>query len=203
MVMMSAVGRAAWPTAKASHLGATAATGVLAAIPALVTVARGGTDIGLAIVLIVLGAGASLAWAIDDDSDSSLASMPVSTPVRVSVRVAAAAMVAALVMGVAFMVIALGPGIPSDLSDRAPEGIAAAAVALAFALCVARRGERTAGATGAIAGLFVPAVVAGLATRWPDMFPTFSPGPLHVRWWWLAAAAALVVAWSGRDVARR
>ena len=203
MVMMSAVGRAAWPTAKASHLGATAATGALAAVPAVVTLARGGTDIGLAVVLIVLGAGASVAWAIDDDSDSSLSAMPVSGPMRLSVRIAAAAIVAALVMSVAFIVIAIGPGIPSDLSDRAPEGITAAAVALAFALAVARRGEPTAGATGAIAGLLAPAVVAGLATRWPDVFPTFSPGPLHVRWWWLAAAAALVAAWNGRDVARR
>jgi hypothetical protein len=203
MVMVSAVGRAAWPTAKASHLGATAATGVLAAIPALVTMARGGTDIGLSVVLIVLAAGASVAWAIDDDSESSLSAMPVSAPVRVSVRVAAAAIVAALMMSVAFIIVAIGPGIPPDLSDRAPEGMTAAAVALAFALGVARRGERTAGATGAIAGLFVPAVVASLATRWPDIFPTFSPGPLHVRWWWLAAAAALVAAWNGRDVARR
>jgi len=203
MPSASVVARAVWPTAKVSHLGSIAATVVLAGMPAMVTVARGGTDLGAAVVLLVLGAGASLGWAVDDAGHTSLVAMPVSAPVRAAVRVLAAAVVAALVMSVGLAVVAAGPGLPVDLADRAPEGAAAAAVALAVGFGAARRGERTAGATGAMVGLLVPAVVAGLALRWPNSFPTFEAGALHTRWWLVAAVGAVVVTRSGRDPARR
>lgn len=203
MPTTSVLARAVWPTAKAAHLGATASTVALAGLPAVATVARGGTDLGTGVVLLVLGAGASLAWAIDDDSEESLLAMPISAPVRTTLRVLAAATVAVLVMTVALCVVAVGPGLPSDLADRTPEGVAAAAVALAIASSAARRGERTTGATGAIAGLLVPAVVAGLALRWPNSFPTFGAGALHARWWLVTGAGVLIVARSARDPARR
>lgn len=199
----SVLAPAVWPTAKVAHLGATAATVALAGLPAVATVARGGTNLGSGVVLLILGAGASLAWAIDDESDESLLAMPVSAPVRTTLRALATAMVAALVTAAALGVVAVGPGLPPDLADRIPEGVAAAAVALAIASVASRRGERTAGATGAIAGLLLPAVVAGLALRWPTWFPTFGPGAVHTRWWLVTVACAIVTARSGRDPGRR
>lgn len=203
MPSASVVARAVWPTAKVSHLGSTGATVALAALPVMMTVARGGTEPGAAVVLLVLGTGASLAWAVDDPGHDSLAAMPVSAPVRATVRVLAAAAVAALVLAATLGVVAAGPGLPSDLADRVPEGVAAGAVGLAVAFGAARRGEKTVGATGVIVGLLVPAVVAGLGFRWPASFPTFGAGELHTRWWLVAAAGLVVVMRSGRDPAGR
>lgn len=190
------------PTAKVSHLGSTAATVALAALPAVVTVARGGGDLGVAVVLLVLGTGASLAWAVDDPAEDLLAPMPVSAPMRAAVRVLAAASVAGLVLAATLGVLAAGPGLPGDLAERVPEGAAAGAVALAVAFGAAHRGERMVGASGAIAGIVLPMVVAGMAMRWPTWLPTFASGDLHTRWWLIVAVGALVAARFGRDPAR-
>lgn len=191
------------PTAKVAHLGSTALTVALAAIPALVIVARGGSDVTAAIVLLTLAAGASVAWAVDDPTEELLASTPVSAPVRASIRVVAAAAVAGSAAAAIVAVVVTGPGVPPGLGGRFAEGIAAGAIALAVAFAGARRGERMPGASGVIAGVLGPAVVAGMATRWPTWLPSFQDGPVHSRWWLLAAAAALAAAWSGRDVSRR
>lgn len=43
------------PTAKVSHLGSTAVTVALASVPAVVIVVRDGVELGVAMVLLVLG----------------------------------------------------------------------------------------------------------------------------------------------------
>lgn len=202
LASVAALARAAWPTAKVAHVGSIAATVALAGVPAVVTVARGGTDLSMGIVLIALGAGASLAWAADDDTGESLLAMPVSAPARAALRVLTAILVAGIALTATLVVVAVGPGLPPDLADRTPEGLAAAAVALAVAFGAARRGERAVGALGAIAGLLVPAVIAGLAFKWPSSFPTFGAGDLHARWWLIALAGAVLAARSGRDPAQ-
>lgn len=191
------------PTAKVSHLGSTAATVALASVPAVLIVVRGGVELGVAMVLLVLGAGASVAWAVDDPAEDLLASTPVSAPVRAAVRILAAAVVAGLLIAATLGFVAAGPGLPAGLGDRVREGAAAGAVGLAVAFSAAGRGDRTAGATGAIAAILVPTVVAGLAMRWPTWFPAFGAGDIHARWWLVAAAGLLVAARSGRDPVRR
>jgi hypothetical protein len=191
------------PTAKVSQLGSTATTVALASLPAVVIVVGGGVELGVAMVLLVLGTGASVAWAVDDPAEDLLASTPVSAPVRAAVRILAAAIVAGMVTAATLGFVAAGPGLPTDLGDRVSEGAAAAAVGLAVAFSAARRGDRTAGATGAVSGILLPAVVAGLALRWPTWFPSFGAGDLHARWWLVVAAGLLVVARSGRDPFRR
>ena len=191
------------PTAKVAKLGSTALTVALAALPAFIIVARGGSDLTAAMVLLTLAAGASVAWAVDDPTEDFLASTPMSAPVRASIRVAAAAAVAGLAAAAVMAVVVAGPGLPRGLTERRPEGIAAGTVALAAAFAAARRGEPMAGATGVIAGVLVPAVVAGMAMRWPTWLPSFDGGPSHTRWWLLAAAGALAAAWNARDLSRR
>lgn len=192
------------PTARVAHLGAVAVTVGLAGIPLLVTVARGGTALGAGLVLLALGTGAALAWAVDDPTEDLLAPMPVSAPVRSATRVLAAAAVAAVVCAATLGVVAgAGPGLPADLRYRLPEGAAAGAVALAAAFVAARRGERLVAAGAVMAGLVVPAVVAALAMRWPTWFPSFVGDDLHDRWWLLVVAGTAVVARYGRDPAVR
>jgi hypothetical protein len=84
-----------------------------------------------------------------------------------------------------------------------PEASAAAALALAVGFLAARRGERTAGPLGVTAGVLGPAVVAGLAFRWPNVFPAFMASPAHDRWWIVAAVVAIAAARAGRDPGRR
>ena len=191
------------PTARGIHLGAAAATVAAAAIPAVVAVARGDTVVTVPLVIAGLVAGATLGWAADDPAADLLGAMPVSSPIRAALRGACVATVAALGMMLAVLVVAVGPGLPSDLGDRGSEASAAAALALAVGFLAARRGERTAGAVGVTAGVLGPAVVAGLAVRWPHLFPGFMPNPVHHRWWSVVGVGAVVIARSGRDPGRR
>lgn len=154
-------------------------------------------------VLLALGTGLALGWAVEDPTEDLLVPTPVSAPVRAGGRVMAAALVSALVCGVILGVVASGPGLPSDVADRLPETAAAAAVGLASAFVAAGQGERLVGAGGVLAGLALPSFVAALAMRWPAWFPTFDGGAHHGRWWLLVMAAAVIVARSGRDPASR
>jgi hypothetical protein len=191
------------PTARGTHLGPAAATVAVAAIPAVVAVARGDAVVTVPLVIAGLVAGATLGWASDDPAADLLGAMPVSSPVRAALRVACVAAVAALGAAFVLLVVAGGPGFPGDLGDRGPEASAAAALALAVGFLAARRGERTAGPIGVTAGVLGPAVVAGLAVRWPHLFPGFMPNPVHYRWWFVVAVGAAVIARAGRDPGRR
>ncbi len=191
------------PTARVAHLGPAAATVALGALPAVVTVARGGTDLRAAAVLLALAAGASLGWAAEDRAKDVLAATPIGSSTRALVRVAAVALAAVAVVAAALVVVASGPGLPAGLADRVPELAAAAGAGLAAGFIAQRRGERAAGAGAVLAGLLVPGAVAATAVRWPDRFPTFESGGVHERWWLLAAAGVVVAARYGRDPAGR
>jgi hypothetical protein len=191
------------PTARAAHLGSAALTVALAGLPAVVTVVRGGTDVGAALLVLALGTGASLGWAADDPTGEILAATPVSAPVRAALRTVSVAAVAGLVAAVAVAVVVAGPGLPPDVVDRLPEAATAAAVALAAAFAVVRRGERSVGAGGVAVGLLLPGLVVALHMRWPSTFPSFEAGPVHTRWWLLAAAALVVTLRVARDPGRR
>jgi hypothetical protein len=197
------VAAAVVPTARVAHLGAAAATVSLAALPAIVTVARGGTDLSVALVVGGLVGGATLAWASDDPAAELLGSLPLSSPLRAAMRVACVAAVGVLGLAVVALVVELGPGLPSDVGDRAAEAGAAAGMALAVGCMATRRGERTVGPIGVVAGVVGPAVVAALSVRWPRLVPAFLESPIHDRWWIIAAVGAVVVARAGRDPGRR
>jgi hypothetical protein len=175
----------------------------VAAIPAVVAVARGDAVVTVPLVVAGLVAGATLGWAADDPAAEVLGAMPVSSPVRAALRVACVAVIAVVGVALVALVVAVGPGLPGDLGDRGPEASAAAAVALAVGFIAARRGERTAGPVGVTAGVLGTAVVAGLGFRWPHLFPGFMANPVHDRWWIVAALAAAVAARAGRDPGRR
>jgi hypothetical protein len=191
------------PTARVSHLGRTGTTVTLGTLPAVYAALRGGTIASLPLVIACLVAGAALGWATDDPAAELLASMPVSTATRSALRVAFATVTAAAAIGLMLLAVVVGPGVPSHQADRLPEAAAAAAIALAFGLVGARRGEQLAGPAGVTAGIVGTAFVAALAFRWPTLLPALETGPTHTRWWLIAAAAAILALHAGRDPGRR
>lgn len=193
---------AALPTARLARPALIALTVALASVPVVLTVALRGDDYFGPLVLLGLVTGASLGWAVDDPAAELLASMPVPTPVRVLFRVATAALVAGTGAALVLVAVAVGPGLPPDIRDRLPEGAAAGAVALAFGIVAARRGERMAGAGAVTGGVFGTAFVAGLSFKVRQL-PSFLPGQHHGRWWLVALAALAVALYAGRDPARR
>jgi hypothetical protein len=191
------------PTARVANLGRAALTVAFAAIPTIVTLARGDHVVSAPVILACLLGGATLGWAVEDPTADLLAPMPVSSPVRATLRVVLVALVATFGVGLILLVVALGPGLSSDVVDRGPEAAAAAAVALAVGLIAVRRGERAAGPVAVTAGLLGTASVTALAYRWPTVLPTFASGPTHNRWWVLACVGAAVAIRTGRDPGRR
>jgi hypothetical protein len=198
-----AVLAAARPTARTAHLGPAGLTVLLGAVPAVVAVLRGATSVSGPVIAATLTAGAALGWAAEDPSAEVLAPLPVPPPVRTALRALSVVAVAVALSLLLAGAVALGPGLPVDLRQRAVEAVVAALSALALGTTLSRRGERAAGATGVTAGVLLPLVVVALAFRWPRVLPSFSAGPAHDRWWLAAAALTGALAWAARDPARR
>ena len=198
----SAVLAALGPTARVAHLGPAALTIALAALPSVVAVAR---DANVSAPLIMAGllAGATLGWAAEDQATDLMASLPVSSPVRTTLRVGLVALVSIIGAALIALVVAIGPGLPTDLGDRLAETAATAAAALGVGLVAARRGERGTGPVGVTAGILAVGLVTALAVRWPTILPALATGPTHDRWWILALAGIAVAAYAGRDPGRR
>lgn len=189
------------PTARVAH-GPVAATAVLlAGIPSIVTVIRGGHDASAGVIILVLVAAVSVAFAVDDPAANLLSSKPFPSACRRSLRFAVVGLTAAVSCATILGVVAAGPGLPDDLSALVAPTAAAACVATAAALVASGRGDRGSGATGAIIGLLSVAVTAALAFQWPRIFPTILDGPVHERWWAIAAVGAAGAWWTGRDPA--
>ncbi len=175
----------------------------MAAVPSVVAVARGDTVVVAPLIMAGLLAGATLAWAVEDQAAELLASMPVSSPVRTSLRVGLVALVSIVGAALIALFVAIGPGLPPGLGDRLPETAAAAAAALGVGLVASRRGERGAGPVGVTAGLLTVGLVATFAVRWPTILPALAAGPTHDRWWILALAGIAIAIHAGRDPGRR
>jgi len=199
----SAVLAALRPTARVAHLGPATLTVALAAVPSVVAVARGDTDVSAPFIMAGLLLGATVGWAVEDQAADLMASLPVSSPVRTSLRVGLVALVSIIGAALIALVVAVGPGLPAGLGDRLAETAAAGAAALGVGLVASRRGERAAGPVGVTAGLLTVGLVAALAMRWPTIVPALAAGPTHHRWWILALAGLAVAAHAGRDAGRR
>ncbi|MGA9279186.1 hypothetical protein, partial [Ilumatobacter sp.] len=94
-------------------------------------------------------------------------------------------------------------GAPGGTTDRLPEVMAAAGVALAVGLAVWRRGDPHGGITAVATGLLVPVTIVALAMRWPDLLPSVIASPVHDRWWLIAIVGFAASVYTGRDPARR
>lgn len=194
---------AAWPTVR-SLPPTTIAGMALAAVPAGITVALGGTNLTGAVVATGVVTGALFGFALDDPAGALLEASPTSLLVRRLHRLASLLAVAAVGVAVVVLLVALvhdGPAISP--SQRAREGLAAAGLAVAAAASLARRtGERRPGSFGFVIGLLGPLVLSALALRVRGL-PMLSSTSDASRWWWVAAAGWTAAAWWSRDPARR
>lgn len=182
-----------------SRVGLTVAVG---GVPLAVHVATDGPPSRLPVAMLAVAAGAAVGWAVDDPAAELFGACPTGSPRRTQLRVLLAAATAA----VAFFVVA---GTAATLDDaaliegaRLPEGVAAAAAALAAGLLVWRRGEPLGGATAVCAGFIAPFVITALSVRWPAAPPTLAAATPHDQWWLVAAAAAAIAVHAGRDPGR-
>lgn len=191
------------PTARRSQPWTVALTITVASIPLAVTLARSGGDLDVPVVLLCLSAGASLGWAVEDPAAELLAPLPLGAPFRLGVRLCVAATVAVLLVATTAGIVAIGPGLASNTSDRLPEALSAGTVAIAAGLLAARQGHRIVGPGGVTSGLLATGSIAALAVRWPHQLPTFMANATHHRWWWLALAGVALSARLARDPGRR
>lgn len=191
------------PTARVAHGPAATAAVLLAGIPAVITVIRGGEDTSAGVIILVLVAAVSVAFAVDDPAANLLSSKPYHAAHRRALRFFVVALEVAAVAGSLLAVVAVGASLPDDLTSLAAPAVAAACTASFVALVASSRGDLSPGATGVIAGLLIVAMTAALAVRWPRTFPTILDGPVHERWW-VIGGIGVVGGWrAGRDPARR
>ena len=192
------------PTARAVPLRSIAGVAALAAAPAVITVARGGTDLAYAWVAAAVVGGAGLAYAVDDDAEVLVAPSPVPLWLRRALRLLIAAAVVTAGWSVA-TVAGAGAGLLEGrpTSDLAVEAFTAAGVAIAVAGAAHRRlGVDQAGLGGAATGVLSLLVVTALASRYAWL-PRLGAAEQHDRWLWVAALGWAVTAWTSRDPAER
>lgn len=187
---------------RTAGLGRTAAIVVAGAIPLMVTVARGRTDLSAPLSMLALVAGASVGGVADDPAAELLAPCPIAATTRILARLVVTLATVLICVLASLAVGQLGPGLPSGWLDRLPEFAVASTAAVAVGLSVHRRGEPLAALAGISAGLMLPLTVGALSVRWPTALPGLSASPAHERWWYLAATALVVACHAGRDVAR-
>lgn len=189
------------PTARVAHGPVAAAAVLLAGLPSIVTVVRRGHDASAGVIILVLVAAVSVAFAVDDPAANLLSSKPFAAARRRSLRFVVVGLTVAAISGSILGAVALGPGLPDDLPALIAPACAAGCAATCSALVASSREDRWCGATGMVVGLLTVAASSALAFRWPWIFPTILDGPVHERWWLIAAAGAAGAWWAGRDPA--
>jgi hypothetical protein len=176
----------------------------LAAAPTLITVARSGRNLELALIAAAVVGGAGFAYAVDDDAAATLAASPTPLAPRRAARIVGAALVATTGWLVVF-VVAWGAGLLGGMriGDLAIEGVTAAGVAVAVAAALRRAldVEHTglAGAATAVVGMLF---ITMLSTRYPWL-PALGSPLRHDAWLLVALAAWVGVGWTARDPAGR
>lgn len=177
---------------------------LLASVPAVATVALGGSDLTGAVIAATLLGGSLAGFAADDPAAPVLEASPTTLLTRRLHHAAALlAYVAVLGLAVALLVSLAHDGPPISLLERVQEATAAGGIAVAAAAWLARRtGERRPGSFGLLAGLLGPLFVSALAFRVQGL-PAVSLSQDASRWWWVAGVGWTAALWWSRDPAAR
>lgn len=177
---------------------------LLASVPAVATVAFGGSDLAGAAVAAALLGGSLAGFAADDPAGALLEPSPTTLLAR-RLHHVVALLAYATVLGlvVALLVSVAHDGPPISLLERVREATAAGGLAVAAAAWLARStGERRPGSFGLLAGLLGPLFVSALAFRVQGL-PAVSLSQDASRWWWVAGVGWTAALWWSRDPAAR
>lgn len=191
-------------TFRALPLASIGVIGVVAVVPTVLTVAREGDDLAMALTIAAVVGGAGFAYAVDDDAAQVLAASPSPPSIRRATRVVAAALLIggswAAVLGMGW---STGLSTARPLADLALEAVTAAGVGIAVAAWLRpdHAPERT-GLAGAASAVVLMLLITSLALRYPWL-PSLGQPQNHDRWWWVAAVAWAGVWWTVRDPAAR
>jgi hypothetical protein len=171
----------------------------LAAMPAVVTAARGGEELGSAVVAAGVVAGAVAAFAVQEPAGAIASACPVSSISRLALRLgalaSAALLIAPLVVAVAS---AADADATADRSARLAEFAATSGLALGAAATAARRGAEAAAIGGACFGPLCVLTATALSYRF-EWLPALGVAADAARWWLVAAIAWTVALWASRD----
>jgi hypothetical protein len=191
-------------TVRATPVASLLTMSAMAAVPAVITALRGGTNFSGALVAAAVIGGAGFAHAVDDDAAVVLASSPTSLFRRRAVRIVVAFV--ALAAGWELALAATGAANALEgirMPDLAVEALTAAGVGVAAATAAKRNGyPGRSGVAGVATALLTMLTITAMAQqyRW---LPQLSVAAHHERWLWVAATAWGMAVWASRDPARR
>ena len=175
---------------------------LLAAAPAVYAALRGEHNLSFAVSVAAIAGAATLGFAVDDPAEATLAPCPVPRATRRTCRAA----FIVIAIGMSWTVVAkaaraadyaVGP-----LSDRAPETLAAAMVALAFASGASRAGSDSPGLAALVATVLAVAASSGMSL-YLIWLPQLGDPSHRGRWWIVAVVGAGGSWWLSRDPSKR
>lgn len=175
----------------------------LGAVPVLWTVARGGTDLDLAVIASALIGSSALAGAVEDAAATTTAAAPTTRLEARVLRLAMIGVVAALTWGICFVGAAIAD-VPIDQPDRlVAVCLATAGLSVAIASWMADEVEHGAGAGGSLASIMIVVTSTAMNQR-ITAFPTLMDlDGGRDKWFAVAAVAWAAAAWLNRDPAAR
>jgi hypothetical protein len=176
--------------------------GALAALPAVVTFARGGRDFALALQAAAMLAGAGAGFAADDQAANVLASSPTPLLARRGLRAVGVVLVLAAAAAVALLVARGGSPTPVQIDGPLCVLVAAAGASSAMAWVAAPDGGMAPGVSAAMGTVLLLLTASSLAERWPWV-PTLASSSFDRRWVMVGAAGAAVALVRSRDPSAR
>ena len=179
-----------------------AAVALLAALPALITRARGGHDLTGALQVAALLTGAGAGFAADDQAASILAPSPTTLLARRALREVSVVLVLLAGATVALVLAATAGGPPVAVSGALAVLAAAAGIACALAAGAPTDAALAPGLSSALGAVLTLGTISALAERWPWV-PTLARTDFDRRWLVLAAVGSIVALVRSRDPAGR
>lgn len=174
----------------------------LAVAPLLVTVARGGDDLHLAVVAAAVVGGACTGGAVEDAAARTLGASPTTRLTRRLIRLAVIVVAVAAAWSAAAAVTVGADAELGPLISRGAEATAAAGLSLLVASTMAPEGETGAGLSGAGGAVVAMLTSTSMAVRY-SWLPALGQEQSTDEWWLLAIIAWSAAAWLNRDPAAR
>lgn len=194
---------AARPTGRALGLTPGPALAAASGVPVLWTLARGGTDLSVAVIATALVGASALAGAVEDAATTTTAAAPTTRLRGRLLRLAILAAGVALIWFTCFLGATIADVPINDPGHLLAVCLATGGLSVAVASWMANDVERGAGAGGSLAGVLIVLTSTAMNQQMPA-FPTLMDlDSGRAKWWAVTAAAWAAAAWLNRDPAAR